>query len=346
VNFIHVDIVGGSFGGLSTALTIKRLDSTISITVYEKHNQIGYNPEGRRCAEGYPWYPDLPEWGPPDDCVFARIKSQEFVFGSTTYSPQINRTLLAPMIINRQRYLAYLGTIAKTLGVDIRTHETIRSISELDGTAIVDASGCPSMLRKDLGLAHGRVSRSYQQTIQNANVYRPDTVRFIFKNSLGYFWIFPRDPTKKEVNLGIGVLDISRGNPKELLLSFKQKLGVEGDVNYVTGGFIPVGLQRPLRYGPVLFVGDAGVGTFPLTGEGIARAILSGTIAAKCIVSQKPHRYPLLINQEFLRWDLIGKACLGTTSVLQRIGDHAFDIFTNSFFRFFVSPAFFPSSTP
>jgi flavin-dependent dehydrogenase len=341
-----VDIVGGGFGGLSTALTIKRLDKSISVTVYEKHRQIGYNPEGRRCAEGYPWYPDLPEWGPPNDCVFTIIKNQEFVFGTTLYSPQINPMILSSMIIDRQRYLAYLGTLAEKLGVDIRTHDAISSISQLDGTFIVDASGCPSTLRKDLKLAQGRVARSYQQTIENANVFRPDTVRFIFKNSVGYLWVFPRDTTKKEINVGIGVLDASRGNPKELLVSFKHELGIKGDVNYVTGGFIPVGLQRPLRYESVLFVGDAGVGTFPLTGEGIARAILSGTIAAKCIVSRKPHRYPVLINQEFLMWDLIGKACLSTSSVLQKIGDRAYDIFINSFFRFIVSPAFFPSSTP
>ena len=341
-----MDIVGGGFGGLSTALTIKRLDKNISVTVYEKHRQIGYNPEGRRCAEGYRRYPDLPEWGPPSDCVFAIIKNQEFVFGTTSYFPQINPKLLSSMIIDRQRYLAYLGTLAEKLGVDIRTHDAISSISELDGTFIVDASGCPSTLRKDLGLAHGRVARSYQQTIENASVFRPDTVRFIFKNSVGYLWIFPRDTTKKEINLGIGVLDASRGNPKELLVSFKHELGIQGDVNYVTGGFIPVGLQRPLRYESVVFVGDAGVGTFPLTGEGIARAILSGTIAAKCIVSRKPHRYPVLINQEFLRWDIIGKTCIRTSNVLQKIGDHAYDIFINSFFRFIVSPAFFPSSTP
>lgn len=340
---IHVDIVGGGFGGLSTAITLKRLNKTISVTVHEKHRQIGYNPEGRRCAEGYPWYPDLPDWGPPDDCVFTIIKNQEFIFESTSYTPPINPALLSSMIINRQRYLAYLGMVAQGLGVDIQTHDTVSSISELDGTFLVDASGCPSTLRKDLGLTHVRVARSYQQTIEHANVFRADTVRFFFKKSVGYFWIFPRDTTKKEINVGVGVMSTARGNPKELLISFKREVGIEGDVNYVTGGLIPVGLQRPLRYGTVMFVGDAGVGTFPLTGEGIARAILSGTIAAQCIAARKPHRYPVLINQEFLTWDLIGKTCLQTSSVLQRIGNHAYDIFINAFFRFIVLPAFFPS---
>ncbi len=340
---IHVDIVGGGFGGLSTAISLKRLNKTIAVTVHEKHRQIGYNPEGRRCAEGYPWYPDLPDWGPPKDCVFTTIKNQEFIFEKTSYTPPINPALLSSMILDRQRYLAYLGTLAQRLGVDIQTHDPVTSVSELHGTHIVDASGCPSTLRKDLGLANGRAARSYQQTIGHANVFRPDTVQFFFKKSVGYFWIFPRDPTKKEINGGVGVLNPSGGNPKELLLVFKQEQGIEGEVNYVTGGLIPVGLQRPLRHDAVIFVGDAGVGTFPLTGEGIARAILSGTIAAKCIASGKPQRYPILINQEFLTWDLIGKTCLRTSSVLQRIGNRAYDLFIDAFFRFIVLPAFFPS---
>jgi flavin-dependent dehydrogenase len=338
---IHVDIVGGSFGGLSTAITIKRLNKNITVTVHEKHRQIGYNTEGRRCAEGYIWYPDLPDWGPPSDCVFTVIKKQEFVLGTTTYHPPANPKLLSMMIIDKQRFLAYLGHKAEELGVELRTHDAVASASDLDGTYIVDASGCPSTLRKDLGLTTGRTAKSYQQTIENANVFAADTSRLFYKNSVGYFWIFPRDTTKKEINFGVGVLDTRRGNPKELLLSFKQELGIQGNVNYVTGGLIPIGLQRPLRHENILFVGDAGVGTFTITGEGTPRAILSGIFAARCIVSEKPQRYPRMVKREFLRWDLIGKTCIRSGRVLQKIGDNAYDVFLNSFFRFVFFPTFF-----
>jgi flavin-dependent dehydrogenase len=158
---------------------------------------------------------------------------------------------------------------------------------------------------------------------------------------LGYFWIFPRDTTKREINLGMGVIDNSQGSPKELLMSFKQEQGIKGDVNYVTGGLIPVGLQKPLRHENILFVGDAGVGTFPITGEGTPRAILNGILAAHCIVSEKPGLYPRIVKQEFFRWDLLGKTCIRSGRVMQRIGDKAYDRFLNSIVRFVFSPAFF-----
>lgn len=338
---IHVDIVGGSFGGLSTAITIKRLNKNISVTVYEKHRNIGYNPEGRRCAEGYIWYPDLLEWGPPSDCIFTTIKNQELVLGTTSYNPPINPRLLSTLIIDKQRFIASLGKKAQDLGIDIRTHDAVIKASDLDGTFIVDASGCPSLLRKDLGFRITWTAKSYQQTIENANVFRADTVRFFFKNSPGYYWIFPRDTTKREINLGMGVMDTSSGGPKDLLLSFKQELGIQGDVNYVTGGLIPIGLQYPLRHENILFVGDAGVGTFPFSGEGTTRAILSGIFAARSIVSGKPHRYPRLVTREFLRWDLIGKTFIKMGRVLQKIGDNSYDVFTNTFFRLIYFPSFF-----
>jgi len=311
------------------------------VTVHEKHRTIGYNPEGRRCAEGYIWYPDLPEWGPPSDCVYTVIKDQELVLGGTSYNPPIDPRLLATVIINKQRFIARLGSQAQELGVDVRTHNAITKVSQLDGHYIVDASGCPSLLRKDLGFPVERAAKSYQQTLEEANVFLADTVRFFFKNSLGYYWIFPRDTAKREINLGIGVLDPSYGSPKELLSAFKQELGIQGVVNHVTGGLIPIGLQKPLRHDNIVFVGDAGVGTFPFSGEGTPRAILSGIIAARCIASEKPQRYPPLIKQEFLMWDLIGKTFLKAGRALQKIGDGANNLYLHSVFRSFLLPALF-----
>lgn len=339
---IHIDIVGGGFGGLSPGITIKRLDKNMKVVVHEKHKQIGYNPDGRRCAEGYTLYPDLPDWRPPSDCIFNVIKKVLFVIGNTSYQLPINPSMPSTVMIDRQKYLASLGEKAGELGVEIQTQDKIASISDLEGTYIVDASGCPSILRKDLGFTQGRIARSHQQTLENANVFRSDTIRIFFKNSIGYYWIFPRDASKKEVNVGIGVLASSTCTPKDLLTLFKKEEGIQGNINYTTGGLIPVGMQKPLRYNNIVFVGDAGAGTFTITGEGISRAILSGEIAGHCIVKGKIHRYPSLINHEFLRWDIIGKTCLNTGDILRKIGDHAYETFLNSFFRYFFFPSFFP----
>jgi len=86
---------------------------------------------------------------------------------------------------------------------------------------------------------------------------------------------------------------------------------------------IPAGIQKPLKYKNILFVGDAGVGTFPLTGEGIYRALLSGEIAGRCIARNTVNLYPRIINDKFLKWDIAGKTMLRVNDVTSNISEQA-----------------------
>ena len=47
------EIIGGGLAGLSSAITIKKIDKDIDVIVHEKHDKIGFNRDGRRCGEGY-----------------------------------------------------------------------------------------------------------------------------------------------------------------------------------------------------------------------------------------------------------------------------------------------------
>jgi flavin-dependent dehydrogenase len=163
------------------------------------------------------------------------------------------------------------------------------------------------------------ISTSYQQTIEDSNCFVCNKIKIFYLDTIGYYWIFPRNPKKNEINVGIGIFRKTKLNLKNLLNNFKEKYNIEGKVNYVTGGLIPIGLQRPLIYKNVLFVGDSGVGTFPSTGQGIYRALVSGDIAGVCIVNQMTKKYPHLIYKRFLRWDLIGKTLLKNNLILKRI---------------------------
>ena len=146
-----------------------------------------------------------------------------------------------------------------------------------------------------------------QHTIEDSNCFIADKIRMIFDGGYGYYWIFPRNPEKKEVNVGFGTFGIYDYNLKELLEEFKKKNNIQGKVNYVLGGLLPLGLQRPFKYKNILFVGDAGVGTFPFSGQGIYRALLSGDIAGKCIAKGITKKYPYMINQAFIKWQVFGK---------------------------------------
>jgi flavin-dependent dehydrogenase len=324
VSIIKIDIVGGSLSGLSTAISLKRHDKSIDVIVHEKYRTMGYNHEGRRCGEAYSIGEDWKKWRPSEKSVFNHITKIETVVGDKHYS-----SLRKPgeyFILNRQEFICQLAREAEQLGVTLCTGDRIHSIDELDGEYIVDASGYPSTIKRELHLESGMQAKTYQQTLENCNLFIPHLLKLIYTDfCAGYFWIFPRNPEKKEVNLGIGVriTTTTRFPLKEILEQFKQEYGIEGKVNYTLGGVVPVGLQRPLRYQNILFVGDAGVGTFSLSGEGIYRALLSGDIAGYCLAANHSEWYPKMMYEHLIGWEIFGKFFLKLTSVLNKVGNRS-----------------------
>jgi len=118
-----------------------------------------------------------------------------------------------------------------------------------------------------------------------------------------------------------------------MLQVFKDEQRITGTVNYVIGGLIPLGLQRPFLYKNILFVGDAGVGAFPFSGQGIYRALMSGDIAGRCIAENKIKKYPSLLRKEFTEWELIGSTFIKTNLVFRKINPVLFYYLLNFFAR-------------
>jgi len=197
-------------------------------------------------------------------------------------------------------------------------------VNTLDGDIIVDGSGCPSSVKRELNIGTGFTGPAYQETLENSNCFHCDTIQIIFTSPLAYFWIFPRNPEKKEVNLGVGTLGKLGYNLREMLTSFKEQHHIIGTINYVVGGMVPLGLQRPFLYRNILFVGDAGVGAFPLSGQGIYRALMSGDIAGRCIAQRKLKKYPVIIRKEFMQWDVIGTTFIRMNLVFRKINPRLF----------------------
>jgi flavin-dependent dehydrogenase len=318
---IKVDIVGGSIGGLGTAISLKEHDRSISVVVHEKYKTIGYNPEGRRCGEAYRLQSLWKKWQPRDDIIFNHIKTLEGFLGAKRTVQTIEPGTY--MILNRQAFIKQLADTAEQLGVEISTDDKINSVHELDGDYIVDASGCPSTVKRELGLTRGMKGITYQQTLEDSNAYIAGTVKIYFIGISGFIWIFPRDPEKKEINIGIGTLSGGAYNLKAFVESFKQEHAISGVVDHVTGGLVPLGMQRPLTHQNILFVGDAGVGAFPVNGEGIYRALISGDVAGACIACGHPERYSRLVTKQFIKWDVVGKLWQRANQVLRAIGPEA-----------------------
>ena len=316
---IKVDIVGGSLSGLSTAISLKQHNKAVDVIVHEKYKTIGYNHEGRRCGEAHSVEGEWAKWKPVGKSIFNNITKVETIVGNKHYS--FSRKPGIYFMLNRQEFICQLAREAERLGVIIRAGDMIKSIDDLDGDYIVDASGCPSSIKRELELNRGIKGITYQQTLEDCNSFVSNTMKVIFTDySAGYFWIFPRNPEKKEINLGVGVVIDTNYQLKETLEKFKEEQGIEGKINYTVGGLIPAGFQRPLKYKNIIFVGDAGVGSFPLLGEGIYRALMSGDIAGYCLASGHPEWYTKIIYQKFIKWEILGKALLRLTSVLNKVG--------------------------
>lgn len=322
---IKIDVVGGGLGGLSAAISLKETNKDISVSVHEKYKEIGYNHEGRRCGEAYTCEGEQARWKPIGKSIFNIITRVETIVGDRKYT--LKRAPGTSYMLNKQEFICQLARDAEKLGVEIKTNDKIKSVGDLDGDYIVDASGCPSSIKRELGLSKGIKGFTYQQTLEDSNFFVSDVVKVIFTGSPGYYWIFPRNPEKREINLGLGVAGTHKCNLKEMLEAFKEEHDIEGKINYVAGGLIPAGIQKPLIYKNILFVGDAGVGTQPLTGEGIYRALISGTIAGKCLAQNYPKKYPLIITSKFIKWDKIGEIIIRKNGLLQKISPKAVLIF-------------------
>ena len=315
---MQVDIIGGGLSGLATALSLKQHDKKIKVIVHEKHKKIGFNTDARRCGEAHHVEQEWKQWTPTKESVCSEIQNGfTYVSGKKIVSKVGHSTA---WVLDRPQFIHTMGQRAAHNGIDILTDHKIIDFTDLNGDFIVDASGIPSLVKRQLGIRNIFIGNSYQQTLQDCNAFVEGTVQVYFDRRVGYYWIFPRCVEKKEVNIGVGFLRIEKHNLKAILEEFKRNHDIEGKINYVTGGLIPFGLQPPLRVDNILFVGDAGVGTFPFNGQGIYRALISGDIAGRCIALGKSQRYSSEIYKTFMKWDLIGKGFLSYNRLLYHFG--------------------------
>lgn len=117
----------------------------------------------------------------------------------------------------------------------------------------------------------------------------------------GYAWLFPKDD---RANLGLGMDPAFSRDMKGPLDRLHAALVAEGvvgrDVVSRTGGAIPVGgLRDRLAAGDIVFAGDAAGLTHPITGAGIAPAVVSGELAGETAASGMLERYEEEIRDQF-----------------------------------------------
>lgn len=201
------------------------------------------------------------------------------------------------VMIDRASFDAGLVAAAATAGVQCRFGVGLRGIDGggvahlTDGTwigarIIIGADGPRSVIGKAVGAENTEIAETRQITVP---LLKPFAATDIFLSAAmpgGYAWLFPKGDV---ANLGLGLAPTWRHRLKPLLDALHSDLvrqgRVGGDILSVTGGAIPVGGMRRLvsTLGPatVLLAGDAAGLTNPVTGAGIASAVISGRLAGE-----------------------------------------------------------------
>lgn len=183
-----------------------------------------------------------------------------------------------------------------------KSHCTIclRNGLEIKTKYVIGADGAGSIVAKSVGLnKKGDMGLGLEVEL-SVEDHVLDRYRSTFQVgfgvlSKGYFWIFPK---KHHLSVGIGCVSKGERMSKKLIELIKY-------LNLSTKSFKILGHPIPIYMGNfniskhnVFLVGDAASLVDPLTGEGIRHAILSGKIAAECILQEKEQTYPKKIKDQ------------------------------------------------
>ncbi|MEO0141910.1 MAG: NAD(P)/FAD-dependent oxidoreductase [candidate division WOR-3 bacterium] len=158
-------------------------------------------------------------------------------------------------------------------------------IIEVSAKIIVGADGSNSRVGRLINSRHKDYIIAFQQELPLMEKMEYTEVYFDKKIFGGYAWLFPK---KHSANVGLGVKIGCKLKVKELFLQFVEKLVNEKKIINTplktATGLIPVGGPTSTVKNNILLVGDAAGQTHPITGAGIAPAIVCGKFAARSII--------------------------------------------------------------
>jgi geranylgeranyl reductase family protein len=316
-----VVVVGGGPAGAAAAITLVRAGRDVVLVdkaqfPRDKCCGDGLTAEALRLLEALGLDPaTVPSWQTVDDVV---VRSPS---GRTTTFPLPRGEGIFAAVARRADLDAALLDVARAAGAKVvdghaltgarqqpdRVVAWVDGVGEVHARYAVGADGAWSPLRKALGaavpgyLGEWHAFRQYFTDVgpeaRNLWVwFEPDLLP-------GYSWSFPLPDGRANVGFGIQRSDLNRegrlGNVQAMkdvwpdLLSRPHVRAVLGDHAKPEAPHrawpIPARVEKiALSAGRALFVGDAACATDPLTGEGIAQALLTGIVAAQAIDAHGP----------------------------------------------------------
>jgi digeranylgeranylglycerophospholipid reductase len=296
-----VVVVGAGPGGSLAAREVAELG--LSVLLLEKHQEIG-SPV--RCAEGIAHETLVPFIEPDPHWISAVVsKAQITVEGETTMARQAEGR--KGYILERRVFDRVLAEEAAKAGAQVMVKMAATGLlledgvvqgvvargpvgtMEIECAVVIGADGVESQVGPWAGLDTTLPLRDMMACAQYllAGIEIDPTCCYYYIGQEmapgGYAWVFPKGEGKANVGLGVQA-DLAADSALNYLTRFIENqphLAQGSPVTLVVGG-VPVGPPLPrLVASGLMLVGDAARQVDPLTGGGIANAMMAGHLAAE-----------------------------------------------------------------
>ena len=189
----------------------------------------------------------------------------------------------------------------------IKEGEHLTIIAEI----IIGADGPNTRVGKWVDSTNRNLIPAIQVSVSLKNPQDYTEVYFDDRFYGGYAWLFPKGNT---ANVGLGskqkkgTNDI-RNNLDYLLQKLKKNNRITGEITGYTAGWIPAESPRKIVRDNITLVGDAGGQTHPITGAGVAQAVVCGKMAGKWAAKAVKEDNPGLLAEYEKEWiDLYGES--------------------------------------
>jgi len=290
---MQVDVLVIGLGPAGGAAAVAAARAGLSVLAVERKTHVGVPVQ---CAEFIPL--PLGKYAQGEGVLVQRIA------GMKNYLPSgaIESAVFPGLMIDRAAFDQALASEAEAHGAELCLASRLlrldvqRSIAYIQTPAgerevgyrlLIAADGPYSTVASQLGLAPLETVFTRQYTVPLLQPYADTDIWLSEEYPGGYAWLFPKGDC---ANLGVGADKNYTHDLKQPLDALHARLVEQGVVGQailsLTGGLIPVGgLRARLVVENVLFVGDAAGLTHPITGAGIATALVSGEQAGQAAAS-------------------------------------------------------------
>ena len=222
-------------------------------------------------------------------------------------------------ILDRVAFEQFLASMSKaqiklrTKAISIELKDGLYNVATDTGEVfeseyLIGADGPLSLVRTKIFGHKVEILPTIAYSVELEKEIDTSTMRMYFDNQKypnGYVWIFPK--TKHRANIGLGgKMDLDQRYNEFMERVVRREFGNYKILDNMSGMIPWGGALLPLRKGNILLTGDAGALIDPIFGGGIHNAMVSGKMAAECILNKDLDSYESKIKSTpFFRKELI-----------------------------------------